>query len=176
MRLLESKHKSGKYAEELAQLFILTNEPNVVDLGGIDNRRFIIMEMDNTMRTNKEYYDKLFAMVASPKYYINWFKYMMSKDLTHYKRYGVLWNCLLCRAVLSQCVAVTVAATVYGFVITPGTTPSYHRPLSCLASTLRAVLRAPATCLNGSWGAFARTPSFTVWMRDAKGIPLPIKG
>jgi len=50
--------------------------------------------MDSTMRTNKEYYDKLFAMVASPKYHIKWFKYMMARDLSHYKRYGAMtWCC-----------------------------------------------------------------------------------
>jgi len=73
----------------LAQLFILTNEPDVVDLGGIDNRCFIVVEMDSSMRTNRDYYTQLFVMVKSPAYHINWFKYMMARDLSHYKRYGV---------------------------------------------------------------------------------------
>lgn len=99
LRLLESKHKGGKYAEELAQLYILTNESNVVELGGIDNRRFIIVEMDNSKRIDKEYFDKLWAMVDSPRYHINLFKYMMARDLTHYKRYGMPCYAMLCCAI-----------------------------------------------------------------------------
>ena len=88
LRLLESKYSKGKYAEELAQLFILTNESNVVDLGGIDNRRYIIVQMDSSMIGKKPYFDKLFAMTKSPAFHINWFKYMMAQDLSRYSRYN----------------------------------------------------------------------------------------
>ena len=69
LRLLESKHGKGKYAEELAQLPTLTNEPDVIDLGGTGSRRFVVVEVGSSVRTNRDYYVQLFASVKSPAYH-----------------------------------------------------------------------------------------------------------
>jgi len=75
LRLLESKRGKGKHAEEFAPFFTLTSEPGAVDLGGTDYRRLAAVEVDSSVRTNRDCYVQLFATVKSPTHYTNWFKW-----------------------------------------------------------------------------------------------------
>lgn len=87
LRNLESKYKSGRFVEELAQLFVLTNDFNVVDLEDVDQRHFIVVQMDPGMKGDKDYFAKLAALVKSEEFATNWFKFLMSRDLSRYDRY-----------------------------------------------------------------------------------------
>ena len=85
-RILESKNVTAKMAKEYSQLFILTNDFNVVDLEDIQQRRYIIVEMNGSMRGNKAYFDRLFALGKSEAFCLIWFKFLMSRDLTKHNR------------------------------------------------------------------------------------------
>ena len=60
----------------------------MVDLEDIQQRRYIVVEMDGSMRGNKAYFDKLFGLGKSETFCINWFKFLMSRDLTKHNRYN----------------------------------------------------------------------------------------
>lgn len=86
-RTQESKNKDQKMAKECAQFFILTNDRGCVDLEDIRQRRYIVLEMDPSACGNEAYFRGLFALGEDPKFRINWFKYLMARDLTQHNRY-----------------------------------------------------------------------------------------
>jgi len=86
VRVEEAKHKNAQFVLELACCFILTNDVDAVDLKDIKQRRFIILRVDPSRAKDTEYFQRLTALLNDEEFQVNWFKFLMARDLSLYKR------------------------------------------------------------------------------------------
>eukprot|EP00952_Eustigmatos_sp_NYUAD-ZCMA_P011635 47172-Eustigmatos_ZCMA.PRE.1 len=81
----EGKGKDAQMALEYARVYILTNEDEVVDLEDLRQRRWIV---DGSLVGNEQYFRDLVEKLSTPEFKVNWFKFLMARDLSHYNRYS----------------------------------------------------------------------------------------